>query len=155
MKRARAHAGSFLLPYGRVRIYFSPITAGVSMFWRRKKTATGHTLVKQAAENEAEKVVQVSVLCAAVIDQARLISHWPVGHEGSTALRERLEQHKAAAIEIIEEMTEDVYRSAAYQTLIALCMTAGDVEDAQRLSLKVKDAAVKERLLAIYPQLAS
>ena len=41
-------------------------------------------------------------------------------------------------------MTEDVYRSAAYQTLIALCMTAGDVEDAQRLSLKVKDAAVKD-----------
>ena len=99
---------------------------------------------------DAEKAIQVSALCAAVNDNARLLGQ---SYEVSYGVVDRYTCHKKAALEIIEKIGDSTFRIAALGTLISLCMTARDIADAEGLLQKVTAGSVRNQLLAAYPEL--
>jgi hypothetical protein len=121
--------------------------------WGKKRGQQSRSGGDDAPEGEAEKVVQVQMICKVASGSAETVAAASDDAEWLAHERERYEKHRAKALELAKTITDQFFRDAAVHNVIDLCMAAGDRDAAKALFGSVRTDMIQEKILEAHPTL--
>jgi pentatricopeptide repeat protein len=102
---------------------------------------------------EERKVLQVQALCRIALGCAKVVAAKNPADDTYRYERETYRKRKLRAMQITNSINDHFYFETALRSIIDLCMTANEVEDARRMLDKMSIDDIRDAIRKSHPRL--
>jgi hypothetical protein len=103
---------------------------------------------------EEQKVLQVRAMCKVASGCARVVAEHRAGDHSFEYEQETYQKRKLRAIQITKSIEDRFYFETALQSIIDLCVTANEMDDAGKLFKLISVDVIRDTILKEHPGLA-